>query len=268
MSTSVCGDCKNFQPKKGAKFFNCTSAKQAGIGYGMQVRTDTRACDAFLPSKPTPMLSTDRAQPAWRGPWWKALFLILLILAVGLLSWGLYTLFSNPPLPSNMPTPTPTSTPTATPVATPTPTPLPSYEIKIFDISVNSPATTSDRMITVYSTSRVNSYTLLTGRIISALPGTVFIFISVDAMNIGKTAFSIQAGDFSLTDSTGNEYTHQTDNYLYYIGNPFGGTLAPTQIDDGKILYIVPVTASGLELSYLLNPTSTPPVIAKWKLPY
>ena len=44
-----CGNCQSFNPKPGEKFFNCTSAKHAGLKYGMQVRADSRACEAFVP---------------------------------------------------------------------------------------------------------------------------------------------------------------------------------------------------------------------------
>ena len=35
-------------------FFNCTNAKHAGLSYGMQVRVDTRACEAFAPYDTSP----------------------------------------------------------------------------------------------------------------------------------------------------------------------------------------------------------------------
>ena len=44
-----CGGCRNFQPKPDEKFFNCIAAKHAGIKYGMQVRADSRSCEAFEP---------------------------------------------------------------------------------------------------------------------------------------------------------------------------------------------------------------------------
>ena len=44
-----CGDCRNFAPKPDEKFFNCTAAKHSGLRYGMQVRADTRACEALAP---------------------------------------------------------------------------------------------------------------------------------------------------------------------------------------------------------------------------
>ncbi|MFC1847818.1 hypothetical protein ACFLXV_00700 [Chloroflexota bacterium] len=48
MSSNVCGNCSNFIPKPGERFVNCTEASHGGLSYGMQVRPDTRACDAFM----------------------------------------------------------------------------------------------------------------------------------------------------------------------------------------------------------------------------
>ncbi len=45
----TCGNCQNFKPKPDEKFSNCTEAKHAGLKYGMQVRADSRACEAFMP---------------------------------------------------------------------------------------------------------------------------------------------------------------------------------------------------------------------------
>ena len=44
-----CGYCTHFNPKPDNKFFNCIEAKHAGLKYGMQVREDSRACEAFKP---------------------------------------------------------------------------------------------------------------------------------------------------------------------------------------------------------------------------
>jgi len=46
-----CSDCQHFAPKPDGKLFNCTAAKHAGLGYGMQVRADSRSCDAFVPKQ-------------------------------------------------------------------------------------------------------------------------------------------------------------------------------------------------------------------------
>ena len=48
---SLCGNCKNYKPKADKKFFNCISAKHAGLKYGMQVRVDSQACEAFIPKE-------------------------------------------------------------------------------------------------------------------------------------------------------------------------------------------------------------------------
>ena len=45
---ATCGNCQNFNPKPDEKFFDCTSAKHAGLKYGMQVRADSQACEAFV----------------------------------------------------------------------------------------------------------------------------------------------------------------------------------------------------------------------------
>ena len=45
---AVCGSCKSFKLEKDKKFFNCVNAKHVGLRYGMQVRVDSQACDAFV----------------------------------------------------------------------------------------------------------------------------------------------------------------------------------------------------------------------------
>ena len=269
MSTSTCGDCVNFRPKKGAKFFNCTSAKQAGIGYGMQVRADTRACDAFVHSDPSSApkssLLSERAEPdnlqLRKRTFFKIAFLIALVMAIMLLSWLLYSC-TKESAGELAPTPTPG------PGITSTPTPLPPYFIIDFPISASTSAIAPDRQITVYSASRTSSYPLMTGQAVTAPPGTIFIIFRLTAMNLGKSNISIQSSDFSLSDSQGHQFTAHVGGDLYYVGDPFGAVLAPTQTDDGKLLYLVPIGASGFELSYLLEPASVPPAIARWKLNY
>jgi hypothetical protein len=44
-----CGDCQHFKPKTDEKFYNCVAAMHSGIKYGMQVRADSRSCEAFVP---------------------------------------------------------------------------------------------------------------------------------------------------------------------------------------------------------------------------
>ena len=61
MSSDICGNCSSFSPVSGERFFNCARAGHAGLGYGMQVRADTRACDRFAVSEGPPLASTPEA---------------------------------------------------------------------------------------------------------------------------------------------------------------------------------------------------------------
>jgi hypothetical protein len=60
MGGEVCGNCTSFRPDPGQKFYNCTAARHAGLGYGMQVRADTRVCDQFSSFAAAP---PERAEP-------------------------------------------------------------------------------------------------------------------------------------------------------------------------------------------------------------
>lgn len=102
MSTNVCGNCSNFKPKSGESLFNCTDARHGGLAYGMQVRVDTRACDAFrpyerpsVPSAPAGQSRVvpldDRIEPAGLCEWGKTGLVLSVALAILLVSWLLYT---------------------------------------------------------------------------------------------------------------------------------------------------------------------------------
>jgi hypothetical protein len=47
----ACGNCQSFKLEKDKKFFNCVNAKHGGLKYGMQVRVDSQACDAYVAKK-------------------------------------------------------------------------------------------------------------------------------------------------------------------------------------------------------------------------
>ena len=47
----ACGNCQSFKLEKDKKFFDCIDAKHGGLKYGMQVRVDSQACDAYVAKK-------------------------------------------------------------------------------------------------------------------------------------------------------------------------------------------------------------------------
>jgi len=103
MGSNICGNCGNFKPKPGEKFVNCTGARHAGLSYGMQVRVDSRACDAFMPfyidsnpkSEPIQQKdnqeSDDRVEAVGLCRLGKNSLVAAVALAVILVSWLLYT---------------------------------------------------------------------------------------------------------------------------------------------------------------------------------
>jgi len=309
MSSNICGNCQNFKPKKGDKFLNCTNARHAGIEYVMQVRADTKACDAFLPygtpPKPTPstgptlqpkpkpepepkpsvltkparkpepkLASTakpktaakpkpapklpqepsaeDRPRPTGLCIWGRVILTTALLLVIGLPAWGIYSCVSKPT--------------TSVPISTPVPMPANAI-VQDFAIGDNIWATGSGREVMVSSADKKSSYTLSKGEIFNAPSGKVFIFITVTCKNIGNTSFLTGPSYFLLTDSAGYPYQDQTygDNRF---SKPYpNASLSPSVTIAGNILWVVPASASGMEVSYLLDSGSNPPVIARWKLP-
>jgi len=272
MSSNICGNCQNFKPKKGDKFFDCTTARHAGVKYGMQVRANTRSCDAFLPfgtprkpapstrptlqakpkPKPEPKPSVeDRPRPTGLCVWGKVILITALLLVIGLPAWGIYSCAYKS-----------TSEPLSTPV------PIHANAIVIpFGVGENIWATGPDRTVRVSSTERMSSYTISSSETFNAPSGKVFIFITVTCKNIGNTSFWTGPSYFWLTDSAGHLYKDQTYGD-YRFSEPYQNTsLSPSVTITGNILWIVPVSASVMEVSYLLDSGSNPPVIARWEQP-
>jgi len=307
MSSNICGNCQNFKPRKGDKFFNCTAASHAGVKYGMQVRPDTRSCDAFLPSGPTPKpipspgptlkpkpesqfrtnqssqpkpaeqqkpktLSTTKPdtaakpKPAPKLPqepsaedvprptglcaWGRLILVAALVLVIGLPAWGIYSCASKS---------------TSTPLPTPAPMPA-NAVVKYFDIGGNTSAMGPDRTVAVLSAQETTSYSISSGETFKAPSGKFFMFIAVACNNVGNTSFLTGPAYFTLTDSAGHSYPDQTHTQ-YRFSKPYpNAALSPSIIVGGLILWVVPLSATGLEVSYLLDSASNPPVIARWKL--
>jgi len=106
MTNNVCGNCGNFELKSGESFFNCTRAKHAGLSYGMQVRPDSRACEAFTSHdidisqqpKPVPRIKEIKAEdilensePVGLCTLGQKSLVASVSVAIVLVSWLLYT---------------------------------------------------------------------------------------------------------------------------------------------------------------------------------
>jgi len=101
MSSNICGNCVNFRPGSGERFFSCTGAKHAGLSYGMQVRADTRACEAFAPftASPSPFLALPKDRLPRKEPLepvglcsvGKRTLVMVVAVSILLDSWLLYT---------------------------------------------------------------------------------------------------------------------------------------------------------------------------------
>jgi len=288
MAGNICGNCANFKPKAGEKFFNCTDAKQGGIKYGMQVRSDTRACEAFtVPAKSTtPKLTptaepgrkpvvksapqvTPRAEPgAARQPsatppedkprptglcaWGKTVLIVSVVIVVALVSWGVYACGSSSGSTPGGGKPTPTVTIT------------PTHTLQYF--SMGQWAETSIQRRAVVSKTIVSSYQTEFGPYappIQAPPGIVFVIVEASTIYTGGSSLTTAPGDFVLTDAEGHRYRYN----VYQSNGPYPSTtlsVAGITTTGGKILYTVPSGTSGLEVSCLLQ--GDQPVLAVWKL--
>ena len=101
MGGDVCGNCGRFRPGVGERFFNCTGARHAGLNYGLQVRADTRACEAFVsfeassasvPAQPHERLPRkEPLEPVGLCAVGKRTLISVVALAIVIDSWLLYT---------------------------------------------------------------------------------------------------------------------------------------------------------------------------------
>ncbi len=261
MSSNVCGNCANFKPKQGENFFNCTFAKQAGVSYGMQVRADTRSCEAFtpIPIKPPPkpqaavkpaVSTTKRVAPPRGGlcKWGRLILVATILIIIVLIAFGAYSCFSGAS-PEGTPTPTPGS-------GTLTPTPVPSYQ-------VGSWTQFSDRLIYLSSPTIGQQYKYTDTVKIAAPAGTSFLLVTVTEYNISSQAIPVQASDFYLEFSMGNDTLQFQHNSIPLLV-PFAQVqsyLQPGQQVSGYIMFTVPDTAKNFKICTVLDGD-----IVSWKL--
>lgn len=272
MSTSanVCGNCTNFKPKQGEKFFNCTFAKQGGVKYAMQVRADTRSCEAFSPlnqpAKPPVKAPPPpkRAEPQPRGlcPWGRVIMLAALIIIILLIAFGAYTCYKGRATPGTTPTPTPTAPPTPGPTAavitpTPTPTPLPIIQHNLGDWVTAPP------LLMLASSAQKETTVYFPGPVI-APPGTSFIIVTVSVTNGGSGTITTAATDFKIVSQSGFSFPAMNTPLLFYNGYPYLPiSLAQGETTSGRIVFTVPDAVTQLRLQI-----STSSGIIQWILPW
>jgi len=271
---NVCGNCSNFKPKQGDKFFNCTYATQGGVKYAMQVRADTRSCEAFSPlsqpsklppkAQPTPPLTKKRAQPGRGGlcPWGRIIMLAAIVIIILLLAWGAYTCYSGrgtTPTPTPTPTTTlpPTTGPTPTIVRTPVPTPTP---LPIFQYNLGEWVAAPPLLILASSAEKTNIFYAPGPNVPPA--GTSFIIVTVSMTN-GGALITTAASDFTIVSESGFSFPPIQAPAFYYNAYPFERTaLFPGASTGGRIIYIVPDVVSQLRIQ-----TSTSGGIVQWIIP-
>jgi hypothetical protein len=75
--------------------FNCIGAKHGGLSYGMQVRADTRACEAFVSvealTSTAPVSRKEPVPTTGLCSWGEMTLVLSVALMVVLVSWLLYT---------------------------------------------------------------------------------------------------------------------------------------------------------------------------------
>ena len=144
---------------------------------------------------------------------------------------------------------------TATP--TPTQTPIPLNYFNLGDV-----ATSSSLRIAVISAEKMTQYHL--EATMNAPYNTFFIIVNVEVLNLGSSTIATQANLFNLRDKSGS--ICQPVSLSVLASNPFpwyAQGLAPGETAKGKILYVVPNTASELSVVTFVNGT-----YLAWVLPW
>jgi hypothetical protein len=222
----------------------------------MQVRADTRSCEAFSalqqPPKPTSAQAARKAPPPpKRQPeptglcnWGRLLLIAAIIILILLIAWGSYTCFSGSSSPTPTPTPVPTPGPTPTgilPTPTPviTPPPITYYSLGTW---VNSPPW-------LIIASKVQKATSILDQV-AAAPNTNWVVVTVTVQYTGNGTASVSAPYFTLWDKYGTHYPPVKP--MTSVGNWFPyevpAILRQGQVASGIIVFQVPTIASGLSI--------------------
>jgi hypothetical protein len=259
MSGNVCGNCSNFKPKLGDKFFHCLIARHAGITYGMQVRKDTAACEAFAPLKASPAPSKKIAQPAApqirkeppprRGlcPWGRTVMIVVVLILLLLVAFGIYSCAR-----ARVSQPSPTSTPVATatptgglPAPSITPVPVPTIPATL-ELQVGQSATGGGEYIRVNSVTRTACIPAIIGQWCQPPPGSTYVAVSITIMNGGTSEFTVGEISFVLRDSNGFIYSGKSGLISGGLSSTFGLKMGQSVTD--TIYFTVPTDVTGLSV--------------------
>jgi hypothetical protein len=271
MSRNICGNCANFKPEKGKRFFNCTYATHGSTSYGMQVRADTASCDAFKPIQragaPVPTKPVQaRARPTGLCPWGRLILIAAIILILALLSWGVFTCASKGAKISPTPTTTPTLTPTLTgshaPLPTPKPTPVPAFLI-IGNYTVGQWVTIPSEMGSIQTAVKTSCVPVEFGCKI-APSGLTYVGISATVSNTGVKSVPLSVDDFILEDALGNiwrvsDYTRASIDV--------NSSISPGRTISFNLFFLIPdAPFSGLRVYWALM--GDPLKWTSWNMPF
>ena len=123
-------------------------------------------------------------------------------------------------------------------------------------------ATSSSLRIAVTSVEKMTQYHL--EATMNAPPNTIFIIVNVEVLNLGSSTIATHANLFNLSDKSGSIY--QPVRFSLLASNQFpwhAQGLAQGEWASGKILYVVPNTASELSVVTFVNGT-----YLAWVLPW
>lgn len=137
-----------------------------------------------------------------------------------------------------------------------------------FKLNLGETAQWQDLEVTIKSSIKTSSYSYTvyddTIYTVEADPGRTFIILDVNVKMVGDDSEYVYADDFWLVDSEGYKYDYDSGTY-HLDGGLEGTTIYQNQQMDGKILFDVPIDASGLKAQYNLA-FSNNPLLAEWTL--
>lgn len=115
------------------------------------------------------------------------------------------------------------------------------------NLAIGTSAKNSQQQVTMRSAIKTSSYDWGSGYAEHAASGYVFLIVDVLVENIGSKDFYATNGDTSLADVDG--FRHEWK--IYMADDDFNSVqLFPGQKTQGKILFEIPETATGLKLAY------------------